>query len=275
MGEIKDGPVTADRLRKLLSYDPETGVFRWKETRGSIRSGARAGCDGGSQGRIIRVDKRLYSAARLAWLYMTGEWPPNEIYRNNGEVDDDCWCNFVVGRPDNLAASQTRSRGESILTVKRLREVLCYDTQTGLFTWLHTSKRVRAGDVAGSIHALGYVIITIDGWRYRAHRLAWLYAHGRWPDGDLDHRNTVRSDNRIENLRPANNSQNCANASLSKRNSSGFKGVWFDKQRDCWQAGIRKDRRLRFLGRFHSLEAAHAAYSKAAKELFGEYARTA
>jgi hypothetical protein len=87
------------------------------------------------------------------------------------------------------------------LTAERLRKRLRYDAETGLFTRRVGSGHAHAGDMAGSVHSTGYVRICIDGGRYTAHRLAWLYVHGVWPSGQIDHINRNRSDNRIANLR--------------------------------------------------------------------------
>jgi hypothetical protein len=128
------------------------------------------------------------------------------------------------------------------LTADRLREVLSYDAYTGEFRWLVAFGRVRVGDVAGSIGKDGYRHIGIDGRCYLAHRLAYLYVYGTWPSRGLDHiTNDCRadkSDNRISNLRPANQSQNLVNRGLDSNNSSGAKGVCWHKSASKWQAEI-------------------------------------
>jgi hypothetical protein len=87
------------------------------------------------------------------------------------------------------------------LAAERLRERLRYDGGTGVFTRRVGSGHARAGEIAGSVHSTGYVRIGIDGGKYTAHRLAWLYVHGVWPSDQIDHINRNRSDNRIANLR--------------------------------------------------------------------------
>lgn len=84
--------LTAERLRELLDYDPATGHFQWKRSlKGGVRAGDLAGCSsdsgGGREYKRIRVDGRLYYAHRLAWLYVCGEWPPNQIDHKNGQSD--------------------------------------------------------------------------------------------------------------------------------------------------------------------------------------------
>jgi hypothetical protein len=87
--------LTARRLRKVLSYNPATGKFRWRVT---ISSRAVAGSIAGTRGRRghhqIRIDGKLYQASRLAWLYTTGRWPKLEINFSNGNTSDTRWANL-------------------------------------------------------------------------------------------------------------------------------------------------------------------------------------
>jgi hypothetical protein len=94
-----------------------------------------------------------------------------------------------------------KTTGQDKLTAERLRERLHYDAETGVFTRRVGSGHAHAGDMAGSVHSTGYVRIGIDGGKYTAHCLAWLYVHGVWPSDQIDHINRNRSDNRIANLR--------------------------------------------------------------------------
>jgi hypothetical protein len=97
--------MTVKRLRKVLSYAPTTGTFRWKVSAGSRASlGAIAGAKNGRGYHQIRIDGRPYSASRLAWLYMTGKWPTSEISYINGKPSDTRWANLRV------ATSQNRNR---------------------------------------------------------------------------------------------------------------------------------------------------------------------
>ena len=122
-----------------------------------------------------------------------------------------------------------------MLTINRLKEVLRYDAETGLFTWIvRTSNRVKIGSVAGTL-VCGYLSIHIDGERFQAHRLAWFYMKGNWPYAQLDHRNGVRSDNRWNNLREAPGSLNHENLRRARAdNSTSVLGV--RKMRGKFQA---------------------------------------
>lgn len=160
-----------------------------------------------------------------------------------------------------------------MLTAQRLREALDYDRNTGVFTWrIRPSQNTKPRAVAGGVCSTGAIQIRVDGRKWHAHRLAWLHVHGSLPQGDIDHINLNRSDNRIANLREATRSQNCCNVGLRKDNRTGMKGV--SKRRGQWSARITKDYRTTFLGSFDSCAAAAAAYAVAAAALHRDFART-
>jgi len=160
------------------------------------------------------------------------------------------------------------------LTAKRLREVLRYNRRTGVFTWTTNLRRGQKGKRAGGMRA-GRRGIGIDGRRYLASRLAWLYVKGSWPTHEIDHKNLDKSDDRFSNLRPATHAQNLRNVGRLRNNSSGIKGVTWDKSRRKWSASITVDGRQYNLGRFASLKAARAKRRSAATELHGEFGRAA
>lgn len=154
--------------------------------------------------------------------------------------------------------------------------MLDYDPITGVFRWRvwRGGGSPAAGSVAGNLNTNGYHNIKIGARLYRAHRLAWLYVHGEWPPGDLDHKDGHRDHNWIDNLRPANDRDNQGNSRLRRDNVSGFKGVSFHRKTGKWRATIRgKGRRYVHLGLFLTAEAAHAAYVEAAAGAFGAFAR--
>lgn len=126
----------------------------------------------------------------------------------------------------------------SSLTQQRLKEVLHYDSESGVFTWATNRTRASKGKIAGGNDGHGYWLICIDGVKYPAHRLAWLYVHGFFPD-EVDHQNHVRTDNRLINLRATNRSGNARNISKPSTNKSGVIGVsWtkrLGKRNDKWE----------------------------------------
>lgn len=158
-----------------------------------------------------------------------------------------------------------------MFTQSYLKSILTYDPTTGLFAWN------KSGKIAGGVSGKGeYWCITIEGTFYRAHRLAWLYVYGYWPTA-LDHKNRVKTDNWIDNLRETTPSQNVINSDrydLYKRTlmeygtvSALFKGegVYYRKDRDTWRARTwvrtpEGKRKRVSIGCFKTKEAALKAY---------------
>ena len=156
-----------------------------------------------------------------------------------------------------------------MLTAEYLKEVLHYDPMTGIFTWKRSGKGRPVGEVAGTVNQDGYIRIRVGGKKYMAHRLAWLWVHGQWPHGELDHKNNVRSDNRISELREANRSGNCANRKCRSSSASGVKGV--TDYRGKFKVSVKG----KYLGLFVTLEEARTAYFAEAVKQYGEFARAA
>lgn len=165
----------------------------------------------------------------------------------------------------------------------RLKKLLSYDPETGIFIRIFVLRAQvtprYVGKVAGTIKkgsqssGGGYRIIEIDGHRYRAHHLAWLYMTGKWPKSEIDHRDGERDNNRWVNLREATRSQNLGNARIPSTNKSGLKGACFDKSRGKWLAQIVIRGVHYHLGRYDTAEEAAEAYKQAALEHHGEFAR--
>lgn len=161
------------------------------------------------------------------------------------------------------------------LTQARLQHVLQYDKNTGDFTWIRHRMHPRlVGTTAGSKDAYGYTIIYVDGVPYKAHRLAFLYMHGRWPVGRLDHKNLSKSDNRIDNLREATAAQNGCHKPATRANSSAYKGVDYVKRAKArkWRARIAFEGRSYAMGCYQTAEEAAWAYDFVAFELHGQFA---
>jgi hypothetical protein len=150
------------------------------------------------------------------------------------------------------------------LTQERLKELLHYDPETGVFRWRFSNgKWVKPWDVAGWIHKTGYAIIRVGGKQHKAHRLAWLYVYGVFPEKPLDHINRNKIDNRIGNLREATRSENAQNMDKHKDNTSGFMGVSFNKRSQKWVSQIQIQGIKKHLGYFQTPEEAHVAYVNA------------
>jgi hypothetical protein len=157
-----------------------------------------------------------------------------------------------------------------MITSERVRELLNYDSETGILTWKKARRKIRVGAVAGCKMRNGYLSVRLDGKLYLAHRLVWLHQHGEWPKEHIDHINGEVADNRISNLREAIRSQNMANAKRKSNSQSGFKGV--EASGSKWVAYIGGYRKT-YIGIFDSPEEPHAAYFAAARKRYGEFAR--
>lgn len=155
------------------------------------------------------------------------------------------------------------------LTAQRLRELLDYDPETGVFRWRDRRSPVaQAGSVAGSDTRDGYRKIIVDGRSYLAHRLAWLYVTGVWPVAEIDHKFGEKRDNRFCMLREANRSFNQQNERRARRNSrNGLTGARFDPRANRWQAVITLNRVRHHLGMYATGELAHAAYLAAKRKM--------
>ena len=173
-----------------------------------------------------------------------------------------------------------------------VRQILDYNPDTGEFCWKartpemfvagkHSSQRKcrawnakNTGNIAGTSGGDGYLQISINSRRYQAHRIAWLWMVGEMPRKEIDHIDCDRSNNRFANLREATHAQNNRNTPKQSNNSSGYKGVFLDRNLGKWRARIYVNGDCQYLGCFGALEDAAAAYAKAAHELHGEFART-
>lgn len=150
---------------------------------------------------------------------------------------------------------------------EELLQWLKFDPDTGVFAWAKSGRgSVKAGSPAGGIDVSGYVQLRLLGRIYKGHRLAWFYVYRQWPNGDIDHINGVRNDNRIANLRVVTNAINCQNKrSPLPGNKTGFLGVHV--ARGKYRAAIMLNNKQHHLGRFDTPEAAHKAYVEAKRKI--------
>lgn len=145
------------------------------------------------------------------------------------------------------------------LTVQRLREILEYDPETGLFTnKVKRNRNTKVGSVAGGVYSNGYRGLLIGRVRYRENRLAWFYVHGVWPVGQIDHINHDRADNRISNLRDVTASENIRNTVRNsvKESKSASGRVGVKRCHGGWQAVITINRKEIYLGWSKDLQTA-------------------
>jgi hypothetical protein len=154
------------------------------------------------------------------------------------------------------------------VSIARLKEVLDWDQDTGIFRWkVSTSNRVRVGAIAGHI-IHGYRVISVDGKKYRAHHIVWLFSTGAWPIGEVDHIYGKRSDNRFGLLRDVTGAVNRQNVRIARSHnkSSGVLGV--DRlPGGSFRARIQNCGKTIYLGVFSTAEQAHNRYVTAKREL--------
>jgi hypothetical protein len=168
-----------------------------------------------------------------------------------------------------------------MLTQELLKSFLSYDPMTGIFRWLARADRRpqwngrHAGTIAGNVERRGYTVIRlrIDGKdvHFYAHRLAFIYMTGECPLF-VDHEDRDKQNNRWLNLRAATKAQNSQNRTIRQGNTSGFKGVSWNRNAKKWNAYINVDNRKKHLGYFASAQEAYEAHVAAAAENYGEFA---
>ena len=148
------------------------------------------------------------------------------------------------------------------LTREEAQQVLDYNSDTGLLTWKFAKGNRKAGAKAGSIDSYGYLQLSINSKRYKAHRIVWLLIYGSWPNGEIDHIDGDKLNNRITNLRDVSSQINAWNRTLAqKNNSTGYRGV--TKHRNKFMADIKVCGKKIYLGLFDTPELAHQAYLQA------------
>lgn len=157
-------------------------------------------------------------------------------------------------------------------TAERIREAFNYNPDTGAITWrIRAARNTKIGAVAGWRIPDGYSRVNLDKMTLSGSHVAWVYMTGKWPDEMIDHIDGDPTNDRFANLREATNGQNQCNAKRRCSNTSGMKGVCRNK--NSWMALIAVNKKRHYLGTFPTREQAFEAYSAAAKEMHGEYAR--
>lgn len=161
---------------------------------------------------------------------------------------------------------------KQIPTQQYLHETFDYNPEIGLFYRKKKLSNITKPDkplLAGTKD--GRISIRVNGKTYRAHKLAWLYVYGEWPE-EIDHINNDGTDNRICNLRKATRSENTCNRRLQSNNKSGYKGVSWCAEKNKWDARVGVKNKIILLGRHEKIEDAIKAVNEARAKYHGEFA---
>lgn len=139
-----------------------------------------------------------------------------------------------------------------VMSQDYLKSILDYNPTTGAFTWKEKRNsfggKAKKGAPAGGLIKHGYHGIRIDGKLYPSHRLAWLYVYGVMPICELDHIDTRKSNNAIDNLREVVHAWNAMNTSFRSNNTSGIRGVYYNKRVNLWEAKLTLGYKEKHLG---------------------------
>ena len=258
----------------FFDYDFVSGVLRWKITPdGSchVRCGDIAGTQSSGGCLRVKLKGKKYSVLRIIYEMFNGKLPRRSRIVHRNEIKSD-------NRVENLRLMPLRKRFGSRKTAEahNWNKIFVYDSTSGELRWgITPGPRVRCGDIAGSRTGKGYRRVKFKGTTYAVHRIIYEMVHGSIPQGkQIDHRNRLRSDNRIGNLRPATNPENTTNSSLSRRNTSGYMGVYWSKSAGKWEAQLVVAARYVHLGYFVNKADAIAARLAGEKLHHGEFARS-
>ncbi len=153
------------------------------------------------------------------------------------------------------------------LTQAYLRELFDYDPETGnLIRKVSRGNRAKAGAVAGCLNTWGYLVTKIDKKLYQNQRLIWLWVHGEWPKGVIDHINHNSSDNSLANLRDVQVVVNAQNRSGPQRdNKCGYLGVI--QRKNSFRARVKHNGKMIYVGTYKTPQEAHEAYLAKKREV--------
>ena len=262
--------LTQEELKKQIRYEPETGHFyRLPFTDGSgssaRRNGRVAGERAGSVSKLgylsISLKTNIYYASKLAYLYMTGEYPLCEVRFKDRDT-----LNLAF---DNLYLATDIKKFDD-MTWEDISAIFRYDPETGYIWWTdhYTVQAERVNERAGNTHSSGRMYVNVGKRRILAHRMAWFLYYKEWPKDQIDHINHDQMDNRILNLRAATLSQNQQNHIRAKcNNATQLLGVSYKVGKGKYTAQITLEGKTYHLGTFEDKYTAHQAYLTAKRKL--------
>jgi hypothetical protein len=167
--------------------------------------------------------------------------------------------------------SQRNVRGCVMSDLSLLISSLIYNPLTGEF--IRTASRNRpdmVGKRADSFTQHGYRVLCVCGVRYYAHRVAWLFVYGEWPD-HIDHINGIGTDNRIVNLRSCSQAENVRNQRISIKNKSGCKNVSWHTKSQKWMVTVTIAKKQQYFGLFEDIDDAKNMARQAVMLVHGQF----
>lgn len=256
--------LTHEELTRLLDYDPETGVFRWKVDGKGRKAGSVAGTKAHFINRI-KIKNKPYTSRRLAWFYIHGEMPRNNLFVKNGDQFDD--------RISNIGMLPDKPKE---LTHEYLKQCIDYNPETGEFKWKITQGNSKYGNDAFCVSGLEINHIRLEtkilGEPYMTNRLIVFYMVGYMPSPN---RVVMPIDNNALNLKWSNikvGSRSECNVKRRNFGESAFKGAIFEKRSNKYKSEIRINGNKKHLGYFKTEAEAAESYMKAARKHYGELA---
>lgn len=158
------------------------------------------------------------------------------------------------------------------LTQARLKELLSYNPDTGVFTYAAPRRRIVVGAVAGGVAFDGYRVLQLDGKKYRCARLAVLYMTGAWPVGEVDHIDCDKLNDRWANLRDVPHQDNAQNKQRrNAKSSTGVRGVY--KNGSGYMAQARINGAQVYLGTYRTIDEAKAVADSARKANYSGFVK--
>jgi len=141
-----------------------------------------------------------------------------------------------------------------------VKKLFYYDAESGMLIWRNGNGRnVKPWQQAKASNRLGYFSVKIKDKTYPVHRIIWLYVYGSFPSQDIDHKNRIRNDNRLCNLRSVSRTDNCQNISTPNHNKSGHIGVSWIKSHKSWTVYVKVNKKNKWLGYYKNLDDAVVA----------------
>ncbi|EJK6151450.1 HNH endonuclease [Salmonella enterica] len=158
-----------------------------------------------------------------------------------------------------------------LMSVGDIRDLIDYNPENGVLTAKVNFSGRQAGSVIGSQTWQGYYAFSLFGKKCFAHRLAWLLHYGEWPSQPIDHINGIKTDNSIRNLRLCSLSQNQFNKPTQKNNTTGVKGVYWNKRDKRYVASVQFNGKKYSAGHHKDIDSAKEAVMKLREKLAGEF----